>query len=127
MSQNTINYQYGKISATILFMRRFSRALRVFPIKIRFVELISPLNRDLKFLSLSHDSLFLFQPVSRCRQNSVWNIYVSSKFYIPFGTLDVYSSSGHLTHLNLKQLGTFVLYLWKFLHVLPGTLRPEDL
>ena len=53
--------------------------------------------RDLKFLSWSRDSLFLFQPMSRCRQNYVWNIYVSSKFYIPCGNLNIYSSSEHQT------------------------------
>jgi hypothetical protein len=32
--------------------------------------------RDLKLISWSRGSLFFFQPVSRFKQNSVWNIYV---------------------------------------------------
>jgi hypothetical protein len=70
--------------------------------------------RHLKSIFLSRDSLFLFQPVSRCKQNYVWNIYVSCKFYISWRTLDIICiiSNSNTYSVKCMQLGKlFAIFL----------------
>ena len=66
--------------------------------------------------------------MSKCRQNSIWNIYVSSKLCISCVTLDIYSSSGYQTHWNLKLLGPLFFVFESFYTFFPElSERPEVL